>query len=475
MTRFEVILPVAFHLALLSCLGFSERVMISVHVSKKDDGEIGASVYVTNSSRDIFLNSSLSVDINAIMDSSRMLIDAGGFVKETKRNNAVQLTCDATSKDQQIKECQLSKEAEISAKDGEIKNLMVLHEKEINKLSNEKEISAREGYPFSCPKEGEESLSFISGEDEGYEKKIPRENRTQVADILIVDGHYYVDDSEEILKIDPLRKQLCNFWISDDGKLFEGIGWNQTNDYLNGGLGPRSFIIGFIKKDIDTSPSAAAIKIFKELVRTAICSNVLTPHYSLIPMHFIHNWDYLSSESFERKEMSKWVGYRDNVDFLFTSDGHEKGTQPIVSTLEWTDETPSLTISPPIEHLFVENFGTRCFCNCGNYLKQMGDVLKFPNTTTYNFFLAEDGRAYEAMGWEKTDGEELLSVISGDDSWYEEIYVRENRTQVADILIVDGHNFVDDSEEILKIDSFDKQLCNFWISDDGKLFEGIGR
>lgn len=173
-----------------------------------------------------------------------------------------------------------------------------------------------------------------------------------------------------------------NFLVGNDGRVYEGVGWNvqgmHTQGYNNISLG-----LTFFGNEIGSSPSPAALSAAEDLVFYAIKKGHLSPRY-IQPLLL--------------KEESCLVPQQPVMP--------RKDCPNIVTRSAWkARQTHCPTMSLPAKYvIIIHTAGATCnvSMDCQIHVRDIQsyhiDVMNFCDIG-YHFLVGQDGSVYEGVGW----------------------------------------------------------------------------
>ncbi|XP_055979645.1 peptidoglycan recognition protein 3-like [Sorex fumeus] len=173
-----------------------------------------------------------------------------------------------------------------------------------------------------------------------------------------------------------------NFLVGDDGRVYEGVGWNiqgmHTQGYNSNSLG-----IAFFGNKIGSSPSPSALSAAENLILHATQKGHLSPRY-IQPL-------VLKEEICLAPHQSAT---------------HIKDCPNIITRSAWeARETYCPKMSLPAKYvIIIHTVGPPCnvSIDCQMYVRDLQSYLMDSENSCdikYNFLVGEDGGVYEGVGW----------------------------------------------------------------------------
>lgn len=204
-------------------------------------------------------------------------------------------------------------------------------------------------------------------------------------------------------------KMTSNFYIGNNGKIYEGRGWVLVPESNLGGLNEYALsVVVFISPQTSAIPAEvkdALVGIIKngiELKKISneckyIDSNLITTNWSEISAKGVELYGSLP----ENKKLKEDEDINLNPADKYPS----AGLFPIVLLEEWhtTRKTPKVEDKGRnITKLIINDQGSRCFSDeecVKNLLQDDKNVTKTCEGKGSNFYIGDTGLAYEGKGW----------------------------------------------------------------------------
>ncbi|XP_060040413.1 peptidoglycan recognition protein 4 isoform X2 [Erinaceus europaeus] len=174
-----------------------------------------------------------------------------------------------------------------------------------------------------------------------------------------------------------------NFLVGDDGRVYEGVGWDvqgvHTQGYNNVSLG-----LTFFGTKEGHSPSPIALSAMEGLVALAVLRGYLSPTYSQPVL--VKGENCLAPK---QRTSSK------------------RGCPRIIPRSEWeARETHCPMMTPPAKYvIIIQTAGRTCNMSeeCHLLVRDVQALLmdRYGSCdTSYNFLVGQDGNIYEGVGWD---------------------------------------------------------------------------
>ncbi|XP_046394702.1 uncharacterized protein LOC124162272 [Ischnura elegans] len=204
---------------------------------------------------------------------------------------------------------------------------------------------------------------------------------------------------EQTRGLDLYGSLTDNFYVGEDGNVYEGLGWSgySVNDK---DTGKNAIFVRFFGNFHRAAPSKLAEAAFHRLIKYGLNTENLSGDYVIISMRRLCNCNDGVGDALQR-QMEKWERYQPEHDPLTFSGSVPYVRHLIVQREEWNAEPKTKFKSTgqrkePADYVVLSAEGERCFDReeCGNIIK---GALK--TSRDKNFFFAEDGRLYEGSGW----------------------------------------------------------------------------
>ncbi|XP_049621732.1 peptidoglycan recognition protein 3 [Suncus etruscus] len=173
-----------------------------------------------------------------------------------------------------------------------------------------------------------------------------------------------------------------NFLIGDDGRVYEGVGWNIQGMHTQG-YNSKSLGIAFFGNKIGNSPSPSALSVAEDLIVYAKQKGHLSPRY-LQPLVL-------------KEEIC--LAPQQSVSPI-------KDCPNIITRSTWeARETYCPKMSLPAKYvIIIHTVGPPCnvSIDCQFYVRDLQSYLMDSQNSCdikYNFLVGEDGGVYEGVGW----------------------------------------------------------------------------
>ncbi|XP_036778066.2 peptidoglycan recognition protein 4 isoform X2 [Manis pentadactyla] len=174
-----------------------------------------------------------------------------------------------------------------------------------------------------------------------------------------------------------------NFLVGDDGRVYEGVGWNvqgmHTQGYNSASLG-----LAFFGNKIGSSPSATALWAAENLISYAIQEGHLSPRY-IQPLLLKEEICLVPQQPLMPRKACPDIIPRSAWEARETHCTKMNLPAKYVVIIHTADPTCNVSMDCQIRVRDIQSFhmDTRNFCDIG-----------------YNFLVGEDGGVYEGVGWE---------------------------------------------------------------------------
>ncbi|XP_046403466.1 uncharacterized protein LOC124169042 [Ischnura elegans] len=194
---------------------------------------------------------------------------------------------------------------------------------------------------------------------------------------------------------------LDNFYIGEDGNVYEGRGWDYLPQWYVKGMRWSYVSVSFLGAFDSEIPAYRAITSFKELISTGLRLGKLSTLYKLTSLRMIYDDQVLLGDALHTY-VQKWTPWAHIYDELTIEGRMEADLVPLIRRSGWIYEMPpaptfkKIEPSFPVEFILIQDGGEACF-----YLTDCMDNMNSErNDLLYNFYVGGDGIVYEGRGWE---------------------------------------------------------------------------
>ncbi|XP_046394704.1 uncharacterized protein LOC124162273 isoform X1 [Ischnura elegans] len=194
-----------------------------------------------------------------------------------------------------------------------------------------------------------------------------------------------------------------NFYIGNDGNAYEGTGWEINSNAKLGSSEKKSIFVSFFGTFNESLPHDMALAAFRRLLNYGLSTSRLSPSYRIISSRQVCNCTAAVGERLHN-EITKWDRWQDNANLTFDADRTTSRRIVLVPRSRWhaadrydTENKPA----SPAEYLTMMDGGDNCFS-----FEDCVEQIRFARSMTRhgvdleNFFVGEDGRAYQGLGWD---------------------------------------------------------------------------
>ncbi|XP_071452030.1 uncharacterized protein [Hetaerina americana] len=196
-----------------------------------------------------------------------------------------------------------------------------------------------------------------------------------------------------------------NFYIGEDGSIYEGRGWTKTAQWHSLFPGVSFIMVRFMGSFEKDAPTWLALAAFNTLLETGIDSRKLLRSHKLITLRQTHSGVATPPNRLDSilKEMKSWSNNSLDINLIVPLD-------------RWAISHPSHypNLTHPIKYVVVGSVGNRCFTenSCRNQMiNRYGLNVETINKISSNFYIGENGWIYEGRGWE---GASQLNIKEND-------------------------------------------------------------
>ncbi|XP_071452045.1 uncharacterized protein [Hetaerina americana] len=200
---------------------------------------------------------------------------------------------------------------------------------------------------------------------------------------------------------------LDNFYIGDDGIIYEGRGMDALPFFHTPFFNQSLITVKFLGSFQDNLPSQLGWLAFLTLLDMGIVSGKISSDYKIYSFRHIYNDSSLLGNKISHlfEEMRTWDGQLmlASEDQLMTS-----GILPIyhLEGLNSTKRPKELSpLSLPVEYIVVSDTGEHCFTQeyCRESLRERkATETQLFGGLAYNFYVGEDGSVFTGQGWNST-------------------------------------------------------------------------
>ncbi|XP_071451803.1 uncharacterized protein [Hetaerina americana] len=195
-----------------------------------------------------------------------------------------------------------------------------------------------------------------------------------------------------------------NFYVSDSGRVYEGRGWNNEPHFQTKYFNNSLITINFLGSHKERGASIASLAAFENLIRIGVELGKIAPNYQIYSSRNVYDApdmlrDGLNDYFLNTKQWSK------KLDTLTENERWDSEVLPIVRQGEWTGVSSNVTYHPysdPVQYVVIGSTGDRCFTHdeCSDIMKE-GPTRNLTSSRGFlnNFYIGDDGLAYEGRGW----------------------------------------------------------------------------
>ncbi|XP_046395925.1 uncharacterized protein LOC124163219 [Ischnura elegans] len=199
---------------------------------------------------------------------------------------------------------------------------------------------------------------------------------------------------------------LDNFYIGDEGEVYEGRGWNYSPLWFIKGLKKGKYISFRLLGSYDNNSSTQKVlNSLKLLVQTGVSLGIVSPGFRMFSLRQIYNQNVLLGNPLQDLVM-KWSVWTAEDFAKLLQTPSSSGLRCFMSRFEWSNfhTTTSSRNIQAISYVMIGDGGSRCFSfeQCSirmwsevNVTVRYGDLLE-------NFYIGDDGIVYEGRGWNET-------------------------------------------------------------------------
>ncbi|XP_046396212.1 uncharacterized protein LOC124163380 isoform X2 [Ischnura elegans] len=194
---------------------------------------------------------------------------------------------------------------------------------------------------------------------------------------------------------------LYNFYITADGWVIEGRGWNRSSELNSKGSEHNYLFVMFL----GNHPTSLAIYGFEDLILSGVNSGILASNFKIASIDTIFpKLTGMSPDSEQFEDFHAWGRWCESVPYSAGKSDSPSGKDILVSSRLWsaTDWKPRSLMNNPVRRVLVMSVGSRCFVreNCTMIMRAEEDSSTHSDGfVTDNFYIGEDGHVYEGRGW----------------------------------------------------------------------------
>ncbi|XP_071451904.1 uncharacterized protein [Hetaerina americana] len=195
-----------------------------------------------------------------------------------------------------------------------------------------------------------------------------------------------------------------NFYVSDNGKVYEGRGWNNEPHFQTKYFNKSLITINFLGSHKERGASIASLAAFENFIRIGVELGKIAPNYQIYSSRNVYDAPDMLGDGFNdyflnTKQWSK------KLDTLTENERWDSEVLPIVRQGEWPAVSAIATYHPysdPVQYVVIGSTGDRCFTHdeCSDIIKE-GQTRNLTNSRGFldNFYIGDNGLAYEGRGW----------------------------------------------------------------------------
>ncbi|XP_046394707.1 uncharacterized protein LOC124162274 [Ischnura elegans] len=196
---------------------------------------------------------------------------------------------------------------------------------------------------------------------------------------------------------------LDNFYIGEDGNVYEGRGWDFLPQWHVEGLRNSYVSVSFLGTFDSKIPADRAISSFKHLILTGVRLGKLSPYYELTSLRLVYGDRVFLGDALH-SYVQKWTPWAKRFDIQSTEGRMTAKLVPLITRSDNSPKSavPTAKFKPtlPIAFIILSDGGDKCF-----HVKDcMSKVVSEKRTYGYgnldSFYVGSDGIVYEGRGWE---------------------------------------------------------------------------
>jgi N-acetylmuramoyl-L-alanine amidase len=194
---------------------------------------------------------------------------------------------------------------------------------------------------------------------------------------------------------------LENFYVAEDGQVYEGLGFNVAPFWHVRGLGKDVITVRLIGSFQGDKPTPRAMGGLKLIISTGVWMGKISTDYQMYSLReFYEDRDYFGDSIFRyAKEWNRWAV---NLGGTSLRDRRRLGLLPMVSRKDWDQEMTVKSVDEggaPISNVVIaEHRGLeRCYTHdeCKGRMREASKR----GAVTSNFYVGDDGLCYAGVGW----------------------------------------------------------------------------
>ncbi|XP_046394705.1 uncharacterized protein LOC124162273 isoform X2 [Ischnura elegans] len=211
---------------------------------------------------------------------------------------------------------------------------------------------------------------------------------------------------EQKSKLSRYGDLLENFYIGNDGSVYEGRGWNFSSHWRLGNL-EKLVSVRFLGDYQNELPPEQAKYALKALVNTGIGNGKLDEEFFLLSLRLIYNDSGLLGDALA-SYMENWTPWKNKYNAMSSFELLHNNIAPIIYQNQWSRESKYdlyQNMTFPIKYAIVTDGGVSCFTysQCSKIMNiEKSHHRKIYGDLLHSFYIGSDGFAYEGRGWEST-------------------------------------------------------------------------
>ncbi|XP_046387040.1 peptidoglycan recognition protein 4-like [Ischnura elegans] len=202
-----------------------------------------------------------------------------------------------------------------------------------------------------------------------------------------------------------------NFYVGDDGNVYEGRGWHVAPYGHLLGLRRHAITVRFISY----TASPPALQAYAMLIKSGVWKGHLSRDYKVIAMGRLLNDSRFSSDGLV-KTVEGWERRTDVARLSTRWEFVVPHRLTLIFREEWNGSTPNgIQSRPPknVELVMISESGEGCRSRveCSAWIKRYQDEqIRADGDLEHNFYITEEGEVFEGLGWDSGAYSELSGI-----------------------------------------------------------------
>ncbi|XP_046387004.1 peptidoglycan recognition protein 4-like [Ischnura elegans] len=238
--------------------------------------------------------------------------------------------------------------------------------------------------------------------------------------VVLRDGGHYLFNCQgrlecrATLRLIKGRREACdlreNFYVGNDGNVYEGRGWHVAPYGHLLGLRRHAITVRFLSY---TSPPA--LQAYAMLIKFGVWKGHLSRDYKVIAMGRLLNDSRFSSDGLV-KTVEGWERRTDVARLSTRWEFVVPHRLTLIFREEWNGSTPNgIQSRPPknVELVMISESGEGCSsrAECSAWIKRYQDErIRADGDLEHNFYITEEGEVFEGLGWDSGAYSELNGI-----------------------------------------------------------------